>query len=259
MKNLAPALAAGALALTLYGHAEARITRIVIDETVPLATPAGAPAPAIAYEQVAGRAFGELDPKLPGNAIIQDIELAKDADGKVRYVTSFVIYKPVDMTKASGMLWHDVPNRARVPVFAPQERAFGDIMLASGWQGDNTGWTAVLPKASVAGMQFIGVPVARVPGGTAVTGEVFGRIANRSGKASQPLIVLFNPVPYKPVSLDTTKAKLVSRGGENQRGEVFDEAAIPPGDWAWAKCDASNPFPGTPDATQICLKHGKAS
>ena len=113
MKHIAPALAAGALALTLYGHAEARITRIVIDETIALATPAGAPAPAIAYEQVAGRAFGELDPKLPGNAIIQDIELAKDADGKVRYVTSFVIYKPVDLTKASGMLWHDVPNRAR--------------------------------------------------------------------------------------------------------------------------------------------------
>ena len=31
---------------------------------------------------VAGRAFGELDPKHPTNAIIQDIELGKDADGK---------------------------------------------------------------------------------------------------------------------------------------------------------------------------------
>ena len=256
MKPFVSALMAGAVALALCHPAAARITRIVIDETVSLGTPAGAPAPAIAYEQVAGRAFGELDPKLPGNAIIQDIELAKDADGKVRYVTSFVIYKPVDMTKASGMLWHDVPNRARVPAFAPQERALGDIMLASGWQGDNAGWTAVRPKASAAGMQFIDVPVARGPGGTAVTGEVFGRIANRSGKASQPLIVLFNPVPYKPVSLDTAKAKLVSRGGENQRGEVFDEVTIAPGDWAWAKCDANNPFPGTPDATQICLKNG---
>ena len=256
MKNFRSALATSVLGLAICAGAHARVTRIVIDETVPLPVPAGAPAPAIAYEQVAGRAFGELDPKHPGNAIIQDIELAKDADGKVRYVTSFVIYKPIDMSKASGLLWHDVPNRGRVFPFAPQERAFGDVMLASGWQGDNSGATSVRPKASATGLQFLQVPVARGPGGAPITGEVLGRIANRSGKASQPLIVLFNPVPYKPVSLDTSKAKLVSRGRENQRGEVFDEVIIPAGDWAWARCDANNPFPGTPDATQICLKSG---
>ena len=243
-------LATGACAIALCGPVQARVTRIVIDETV--AMPASADPAAPAYEQVAGRAFGELDPKLPGNAIIQDIELAKDADGKVRYVASFLIYKPVDMKRASGMLWHDVPNRGRhIPAFAPQERAFGDVVLASGWQGDNSGATAVRPTASVAGMQFLQVPVAR-----GVTGEVFGRIGNRSGTGSQPLLVLFNPIPYKPVSLDTSKSKLVSRGGESQRGEVFDEVAIPAGEWAWARCDAAHPFPGTPDPAQICLKNG---
>ena len=255
-RNVVIALSFGLFGLTLTMVSHARVTRIVIDATSPLAAPAGAPAGSIAYEQVAGRAFGELDPKLPGNAIIQDIELAKDADGKVRYVASFVIYKPVDMTKASGLMWHDVPNRGRVFPFVPQERAFGDIMLASGWQGDNSGATAVRPTASVAGMQFLQVPVARGPNGTPITGEVFGRIVNRSGKSSQPLIVLFHPVPYKPVSLDTAKSRLVSRGGENQRGEVTDEVVVPPSDWAWARCDAGNPFPGTPDATQICLRNG---
>ena len=236
--------------------AHAKVTRIVIDETLPMAAVAGSPANAIAYEQVAGRAFGELDPKLPLNAIIQDIELAKDADGKVRYVASFVIYKPVDMGKSSGMLWHDVPNRGRVYPFAPQEITAGDVMLASAWQGDNSGATTVRPKASVAGMQFLQVPVARNLNGTPVTGEVLGRIVNRSGAASQALWVQTNPVPYKPQSLDTTKAKLVSRGGEDQNGVVTDEVVIPASDWAWAKCDAGNPFPGTPDATQICLKNG---
>jgi hypothetical protein len=97
----------------------------------------GSAAPPIAYEQIAGRAFGELDPKLPMNAIIQDIELAKDPDGKVRYVASFVIYKPVDMSKASGlMLARGAQSRPRVPV-AAQEQAFGDIDLSSAWQGDN--------------------------------------------------------------------------------------------------------------------------
>ena len=253
-RTLATPLALSALVLGVGGAADARVTRVVIDET--LAMPSAPGVGPIAYEQVAGRAFGELDPKLPGNALIQDIDLAADADGKVRYVASFVIYKPVDLRQASGMLWHDVPNRGRVFPFAPQERAFGDIMLASAWQGDNAGATAVRPTASVAGMQFLQLPVARGPGGAPVTGEVLGRIVNRSGKGSQPLLVQTNPVPYKPVSLDTTKAKLVSRGGESTRGEVTDEVVVPAADWAWARCDDKTPFPGTPDPWQICLKNG---
>jgi len=228
----------------------------MIDETIALAVPAGGPDAGIAYEQIAGRVFGELDPRLAGNAIIQYIELARDADGKVRYVASFVIHEPVDTRKASGLMWHDVPNRGRVYAFAPQESAQGEIMLASAWQGDNSGATAVRPKASVAGMQFLQVPVARGPGGAAVTGQVLGRIVNRAGPASQPLMVQTNPVPYQPVTLDTSQSKLVSRGGENMRGEVFDEVAIAPSDWAWARCDAGNPFPGTPDKSQICMKNG---
>ncbi len=253
MKKSLRILAGGLLILSCA--AQARVTRIVIDETLPMPAVAGV-TNGVAYEQIAGRAFGELDPKLPGNAIIQDIELAKDPDGKVRYVASFLIYKPVDLKQASGLLWHDVPNRGRVYPFAPQERAFGDIELASAWQGDNVGATTVRPKASVAGMQFLQVPVARQADGSRVTGQVLGRIVNRSGVGSQPLMVQTNPVPYKPMSLETAKAKLTSRAGESMDGEVIDEQTIAPSDWAWARCDAQNPFPGVPDATQICLKKG---
>jgi Alpha/beta hydrolase domain len=252
MKRFATGLTISISLGLLLSTAQARVTKIVIDETLPIPAAAGAPA----YEQLAGRAFGELDASLPQNAIIQDIELAKDADGKVRYTASFVIYKPVDMKQASGLLWHDVPNRGRVYPFAPQERAAGDIMLASAWQGDNSGQTSVRPSASVAGFQFLQLPVARRAGGLPVTGEVLGRIVNRSGAGSQPLMVQTNPVPYKPQSLDTRQAKLISRGGELQNGTVIDEREIAASDWAWAKCDAANPFPGTPDATQICLKNG---
>ena len=256
MKRMLSLTLGGALALALLAPAQSRVTRIVIDEAKPWAPPAGAASPAIAYERVAGRAFGELDPALPGNASIQDIALAKDPDGKVRYVASFVLHKPRDMAQASGLLWHDVPNRGNVPAFARQEQALGDVMLASAWQGDNSGNTVVRASASVDGRQFLQLPVARGPGGAAVTGEVFGRIVNRSGFASQRLMVQSNPVPYKPVNLDTRLARLVSRGGERQSGEVLDERPVAPADWAWARCDAANPFPGTPDPTQICLKDG---
>jgi hypothetical protein len=212
------ALLASALGMAVATTAQARVTKIIIDETTPMAVEQGQTAPAIAYETIAGRAFGELDPTLPHNALIQDIELAKDKDGKVRYVASFVIHKPVELKNASGMLWHDVPNRGRVYPFSPREQALGDILLASAWQGDNSGNTRVRPVNSAKTGQFLEVPVARQLNGDPVTGEVFGRIVNRSGKSSQPLIVQSNPLPYKPVSLDTSKAKLTSRAGEGMHG-----------------------------------------
>ncbi|WP_298928654.1 alpha/beta hydrolase domain-containing protein [uncultured Ramlibacter sp.] len=246
----AAALAAlGLLALP----AQARVTRIVIDERVPLAAAASG---GVAFEQLAGRAFGELDPKLPVNAIIQDAELGKDADGKLRYVTTFVITKPVDLKQASGVLWHEVPNRGNRRPNVVQERAMGDIDLTSAWQGDNAGATTVRATAAVEQPHWLKLPVAKNADGSPVTGEVFGRIVNRSGPGSQPLIVQTNPVPYKPTSLDTRQARLVSRAAESTRGEVIGETLIAPTDWAWAKCDAANPFPGTPDPTQICLKSG---
>jgi hypothetical protein len=194
---------------------QARVTRIVIDETVPLSAEASG---GIAFEQVAGRAFGELDPRHPANALIQDIELAKSADGKVRYVATFVLTKPVDMARASGLMWHEVPNRGNRRPNVVQERAWGDIDLTSAWQGDNAGATAVRPTAAVSRPHWLQLPVARNADGSPVTGDVFGRIVNRSGPGSQPLIVQTNAVPYKPVSLDTRQSRLVMRSPGNNYG-----------------------------------------
>ena len=245
--------AVAAVLCAALAQAQARVTRIVIDEVKPLA--AGA-AGGIATEQIAGRAFGELDPALAANRIINDIERVRDADGKVRYVATFVLTKPVDPGKASGLMWHEVPNRGNPRPSVVAERANGDIDLTSAWQGDNAGATAVRASAEVDKPHWLRVPIARNADGSAITGQVLGRIVNRAGPASQPLIVQSNPVPYRPISLDTRQARLVSRVAESTRGEVIGETEIAHADWAWARCDAQNPFPGTPDPTQICLKAG---
>lgn len=247
-----PALWVCASLLAAAG-AQARVTRIVIDEIKPLAAEQSG---GVAFEQVAGRAFGELDATVPANRIINDVLLARDPDGKVRYVATFVLTKPVDAAKASGLMWHEVPNRGVRRPNVVAERANGDIDLTSAWQGDNSGATAVRASAAVELPHWLKLPVARNADGSPVAGQVFGRIVNRSGPGSQPLIVQTNPVPYRPASLDTRQARLVSRAGESTRGEVIGETLIAPGDWAWAKCDAANPFPGTPDPAQICLKAG---
>jgi hypothetical protein len=248
-----PALAGLVALLLASAPAQARVTRIVIDDRQPLS----AAGQTIPYEQVSGRAFGELDPRDPLNAIIQDIQLGKDADGKVRYVASFVLTKPVDLSRASGMMWHDVPNRGGAVTIAVAERNFGDVGLASAWQGDNAGGTAVKAVEPVGGGHWLQVPVAKNPDGSAVTGLVFGRIVNRSGAGAQPLIVQTNPVPYMPASLDPAQASLVSRDRETMEGVVTGETPIPADDWKFCGGGTFDaPLPLTTLPVQICLKGG---
>ena len=100
------------------------------------------------------------------------------------------------------------------------------------------------------------MPIAKNVDGTPIRGEVLGRIVNRSGLESQPILVQTSPLPYVPADLDTKKATLTAVKHETVDGVVTVDSSIASSDWAWAKCDAANPFPGKPDATQICLKKG---
>ena len=92
--------------------AEGKIVRIVVDEREsPIAdgTVDGSMGP---YERLVGRVFGELDPADPRNALIQDLDLAPRTDrGSVEYVADFVLLKPIDLSRSSGVLRYDAPNR----------------------------------------------------------------------------------------------------------------------------------------------------
>jgi len=245
---------AGALAASLAWAppSEARVTKIVIGTTVDPDTTLSTGAP-FAIKRITGRAFGELDPHDSHNEIIQDIRLApRNANGKVEYEATFQLVMPSDPAKMSGLMWHDVPNRGGRITIVAAERNAGDVGLSSGWQGDNSGTTA----QNLTTNEVVVVPVAHHRDGSTITGTVLGRIVNRSGPASQPILVQNNPLPYKPATLDTTQATLTTHTHETVDGIVTVGSVIPSTDWAWAKCDAANPFPGTPDPTQICLKSG---
>ena len=232
--------------------AEARVTRIVIDTKTSPAFGGQSFGAAGQYETLAGRAFGELDPDDPHNTIIQDLDLApKNANGRVEYMATFFVVKPIDMSKSSRLMWHDVPNRGGRLTLAAASRADGDVGLSSGWQGDNSGATA--PGAN---NDYVVVPVAKNPDGSTITGPVLGRILNVSGPDSQRMFVHSNPVPYRPASLETRQATLTTHSSETIDGKIGKTTRIRDADWAWASCSASNPFPGTPDPTQICLRNG---
>ena len=262
--RLKPALCRAAVLSALLASTaavDARVTRIVIDSTTALT------GQAVPYEQLRGRAFGELDPNDPHNTIITDVNLGKDADGKVRYETTFVVTKPVDMSNASGFMWHDVPNRGGAITIVAAERNLGDVGLASAWQADNAGATAVPANHATGTNHWVAVPMAKNADGSLVTGNVLARIVNRSGPNSQPLNVMGNPVPYLPATLDTSQATLVTHTHENINGGIATGTTIPSTDWAFAHCDATTPFPGTPDdintanlpgnlPVHVCLKNG---
>src|SRR5260221_6076576 len=105
-KVLATALALAPLA------GEARITKIEITTRESPAYGGATFGAAGQYERLIGTLTGEVDPADRRNAIIQDIQLApKTATGKVTYTTTFLLVKPIDMSRSSRVMYQQVPNR----------------------------------------------------------------------------------------------------------------------------------------------------
>src|SRR4249919_2439621 len=106
MARVLRTLSFAACALAVGPAVSAEVVKLTVEQRQPLAN---AQKP---YEKLIGRFTGELDPKLPQNAIITDIELApRNARGMVEYSATFTVLKPTDMSKATGVLVYQVPNR----------------------------------------------------------------------------------------------------------------------------------------------------
>ena len=254
----------------------ARVTRITISKTLPVF--GGQSFGKVGtYEIMRGTVTGEIDPSDRRNSLITDIQLApRNSSGKVTYTSTFSILKPVDMTKASGILIYDCTNRGN-PRFASRFTRFilaagaadldykdpgdssiykaGHVILTSGWQGD------LSIEAAGPGREGIIVPIAKNPDGSSATGKVVVRFAAGS-PGSGPLAIPPNtntlalPGPGRtPATLDTNQASLISKASETQSGKGGGVIEIPGTDWAFADC-RTVPFPGNPDPGRICLKNG---
>jgi hypothetical protein len=226
--------------------ARAQVIHLEITSREPMnnAQPVGAAGP---FELIRGKVHGEIDPKDRHNTIIQDLELAPtNARGKVEYVATFAMAKPMDMSKAARVLLYQVVNRGNGEAVASPE---GYVSLVSGWQGD------VIPTAN---NQTIVVPIARNRNGSPITGPVVARfydVAEGTRTASIRLASLGTPQPYPPAGLEQPDARLTWHTRENYSVEEDAAHPVARGDWAFANCD-STPWPGTPDPTRLCLKDG---
>ena len=228
------------LACASAAHAE--VKRIVIDRKVSPAFDGKSFGSAGQYETLAGRAFGELDPNDPHNRVITDIRLAqRNANGKVEYVATFFLVKPIDMSKASHLMWHDVPNRGGRITIAEAERMLGDIGLSSGWQGDNSGATAPGPNND-----YVVVPIAKNRGRVPDHRPRHRpdrqrdrpRLAADARAQQQSGAVQAGHARHDEGDADDAHRARRSTARSAGRGRS------PSSDWAWARCSADEPVPG---------------
>jgi hypothetical protein len=266
------ALAAGLLACAALTPAEAKITRIEIMKTEAVfeGKSFGAAGP---YEKLTGKAHGALDPKAPGNRVIQDIELApRNAQGLVEYTTDIEIIRPKDRAKANGTLLVEVVNRgnklalrnhnADMPADAADLNALksgGDgFLMNEGYTIVWFGWQADLAAGN--NRVRLQAPVAKNPDGSPVTGIVRSEIVVSAPARSLPLsagwFTSTTHTAYPTVSTDnrTTLADGFRPTLTVRAKESAPRVAIPDTEWSFATCAEGQPQ--TASDRNVCLNGG---
>jgi Alpha/beta hydrolase domain len=187
------------------------------------------------YEKIVGKAFGELDPKDPKNAVIVDLQLApKNANGKVEYSFDFYLLKPIDLSKGNHKMVYEPPNRGRKTITALNRGVGGkdpgsvkdeallanSFLMPQGYSISFSGWDASAGTNSADFNTTITLPIARNADGSLITGPAYEYIVN--SKASYALT-------YPAATLDQSKAKLTHRVHLNDMPET-----VPASGWQFS-------------------------
>lgn len=158
------------------------------------------------YEQLTGNLHFEIDPKLPQNAIIADVDLAPvNAAGKVSFVADLRLWKPKDDARSNGAAWVEIPNRGGKASLPTSMMEQGFTMLNVGWEFDVSSDKLRLE-----------VPRARNKDGSPIRGVVSAVFTPDKRADEQSITDL---TEYPPMEID----------GQDSRLIVRDRAAYPEG------------------------------
>ncbi len=216
---------------------EAGITRIVIDRTESPTFEGVAFGEVGQYEKIVGRAFGEVDPADPRNAVIVNIDKApRNPAGRVEYVVDIYLLKPVELRRGNRRIFYNVLNRGNKQALdnfndpAPGANANepttavdagngflmreGYVILWSAWQGD-------VPAGG--NRMRASFPIATNPDGTPVV--ALNRDEFIFDNTTDPVTATLS---YPANTLDQTQATLTVR----QR-EADLRVALPASDWTY--------------------------
>jgi len=169
------------------------------------------------YEKLVGRAFGEIDPTDPRNALITDIRIApRNASGMVEYSTDIYILRPIDRSKGNHRLFFDINNRGDNRSFfqfndattggndpTTAADAGNGFLMRQGYTMVWSGWEATTPPGG--GRFTITVPIARNPDGTAIVGPALEEFVIDNSTT------LTGTLTYPAATLDKSQASLTVR------------------------------------------------
>ena len=244
--RLAAAVALTAACLAASVPADARITKLLLT-TVQSPTFGGTFFGTIGpYEKLAGRAFGEIDPSDPRNAVITDLASApRNAAGKVEYSMDVYLLKPVDMSQATGKLVYESNNRGlklTTGVLNTVDRIFlsndpttpadaGDgFLMRQGYVIAWSGWDVTV--AAGPGALSITVPVATNADSSPIVGPALEEFVVDGATPT-------NRLSYDATTTDTSAASL------SVRVHATDPpVAIPPDGWEYVDSRTVRLLPG---------------
>lgn len=177
-----------AAALVVAVPAQAHVTRIVITGRQ---SPAfgGYAWPGVGpYERISGKAYGELDPTDPKNAVIVDLALApRNAHGMVEYAFDFYILKPIDLSRGNHKMVYEPPNRGGKTIGTLNRGIGGNdpgaitdparlkdaFLMPQGYSLSFSGWDAAAGHDTANFNSTIILPIAQNPDGSAITGPAY--------------------------------------------------------------------------------------
>jgi hypothetical protein len=215
--------------------------------------------------------FGEIDPKNLNDALIQDIALApKNARGRVEYISTFTLDRPLEPSASSRILLDSIPNRGGRGVLSSRDgkvdpayfdRGYSIVWI--GWQGDLPERPRAQISAELPDMESILVPRARHIDGSPVLGRYVIRVPTLGGDG--PAGAFMRPdqgragaLAYLPASFDARQATLTGGPAEDMSGQPKGRRyRINSAEWTWWNCAKNSTADTTTRAADLCIKRLK--
>jgi hypothetical protein len=240
-------------------HARAEVLRFEIESREPFAE-GKAFGDAGPYERIVGRVRYALDPRLPQNRNVVDLELAKrDDDGKVTLFGDLFILAPRDLTKGNGAVLYDVNNRGNKLALRffnyggggndprSAEHAGDGFLMRSGFTIVWSGWDGELLPG---GNRLRLSPPIATEGDRPLTGPVRCEIVPKQN-VTRTVVNWANHGSYRPTAKGIVEATLTHRVRPPD-----PRTPIPPEKWTIHVTDVSSDSPSQLPKVELEMTDG---
>jgi hypothetical protein len=214
--------------------------------------------PAGPYERIVAKAHFEIDPNLPANKIISDIDLApRNERGMVEFSADVYVLKPTEQVKGNGTLLFEVSNRGRKGLLGmfnlaessldPKTDAeFGDgFLMEQGYTLVWIGWQFDVPRDP--GLLRVYPPVAKNKDGSSIEGVVRAEFVPDQKIVSHSLADR-NHAAYPVMDPKDPSIQMTVRENRDAR-----RLPVPRDQWEFARDENGRP---APDLTSVYMRAG---